>query len=499
MTFDKFTAETVVLPLIKKNGSYEEIPELFKKQIQLIINLKDFKGNVGELKTTYLPNTPKGIKRLIIVGLGTKDKLSAEQIRRAFGKVGNYLRAEKIMTTGVYFSSIIGKYPESVFEGIYLGNYRFLKYRTKKDELTPELDEIIAIIKPEEKDLIEKAEKYANATALGTNLARNLGNTPSNDATPTYLAEEAQKLEESGIKVTVLDTEAILQEKMNLFLAVAKGSIESDPPKFIIMDYNPKNASKTLCLVGKGITFDTGGISIKPSDGMERMKFDMSGAGLVIGAMKTIGLTKPNIRVVGLVPATPNVPDANAYRPGDIITSRSGLKVEIISTDAEGRNLLADALDFAKKYDPDMVMDFATLTGSMSVALGQINAGYFLNENAEKNPELSKIIHIVGRKSGDYVWQMPLDEEYFERLKSPYADFKHTGGRPGGAVTAAMFLKQFTDYPWAHFDIAGVAYSEDTLGGKTKRYYNPTKGANGFGVRLIAEFIRKWSSNSKIL
>jgi len=487
--------ETLILSLATIDEIVEvenDFPQDFKSYVKSIIDIRDFKGKLGEIKVIYPIQGPQGVKRIYFVGLGESEAITNESIRRAFGAVGSQLRKNKISQTGIFFTEKISKYAESVFEGLFLGNYRFFMYKTSEKEITQSLEKIQAICSDEQKNAIEEAYNYTHVTVQGTVLARDLGNTRSNHANPAFLANEALKLKELGIKVTVLNTDEIKKEKMNLFLAVAQGSLETEPPKFIIMEHIPEKIEKTLCLIGKGITFDTGGISLKQSTGMEAMIYDMCGAGTVIGAMKSIALLKPNIRIIGLVPATPNVPDARSYRPGDIITSRSQKKVEIISTDAEGRNLLADTLDYAKKYDPDLVIDFATLTGACVIALGHLYAGYYLNDKAE---ELKDLVFEVGQKSGDYCWHMPLDKDYFEYLKSTHADFKHTGGRWGGSVTAAMFLKQFTDYAWIHFDIAGTAWKGSTMGGKP-RFYNAKEGATGFGVRLITEFIRNWVKNS---
>ncbi len=486
-----FTLETVILSLATVNEIVEfdnDFPNDFKSYVKSLIDIKDFKGKLGETKVVYPIDNPLGVKRIYVVGLGKLEEITYESIRRAFGTVGSQLRKSKIYQIGVFFTEKLCKYAESVFEGLFLGNYRFFVYKTSEKQRSQPLERLQAICPDDLKKLVEEAYNYTQATVQGTVLARDLGNTRSNHANPAFLADEAMKLSELGINVSVLDVDGIKKEKMNLFLAVAQGSIETEPPKFIIMEYIPKSFDKTLCLIGKGITFDTGGISLKQSTGMEAMIYDMCGAGAVIGAMKSIVLLKPNIRVIGLVPATPNVPDARSYRPGDIITSRSQKKVEIISTDAEGRNLLADTLDYAKKYDPDLVIDFATLTGACVIALGHLYAGYYLNDEAE---ELKDLIFEVAQKSGDYCWQMPLDKDYFEYLKSTHADFKHTGGRWGGSVTAAMFLKQFVDYPWIHIDIAGTAWKGGLMGAKP-RFYNAKEGATGFGVRLITEFIRNW-------
>lgn len=488
---NNFSLDTLIIPLIKKDDT--QIPDELLDGIQFLDVVKKLKGLPGETKTIYLSGRSNNLK-VILVDLG--EKITAESVRRAFGAVGNKLRKEKVSKVGIIFSKDVGHY-ESYFEGIFLGNYRFLSYKTKEENQSIALEELIAICPAEEQEAILQAESYAKATVTGTNLARDLGNTPSNDATPAYLAEQASKLQELGLglKVTILDTEDIKKENMGLFLAVAQGSLETEPPKFIIMEYNPEGTvEKTLCLVGKGITFDTGGITLKPGNGMGTMKFDMCGAAVVIGSMQTIAMLKPkHIRVIGLVPATPNVLDAKAYRPGDIITTRAGITVEIISTDAEGRNILSDALDYAKEFNPDLVFDFATLTGSKMIALGSLYAAYYLNQKAQELKGLSSSIYQIGRKTGDYCWQMPLDEEYFEYLKSSYADFKHTGGRAGGSIIAAMFLSQFTtSYPWVHFDIAGSASRKDIPKLGNDRYYNSTIGGTGFGIRFVSEFVRSW-------
>ena len=455
-----------------------------KNSLNLAMEMDDFSGKANQIVVSYTDS-----KRIIAVGLGVKENVSSEKIRRAFGTVGSKLRDLKINSVAVDLSELSDKLQlEAAIEGIFLGNYRFTTFKTNDSESKASLKEVFFINSSNDFD---NAFVYALATVEGTLLVRELGNLPSNVMTPTYLAEEAMRLSSQGISVKVLEKDDIQKEKMGLFEGVFKGSAHADPPKFIIMEYTPQTYTKTLVLVGKAITFDSGGISLKPGENMGDMKFDMLGGGAVLGAMKTISMVKPqNIRVIGLVPSTPNIPDAFAYRPGDILTSRIGKTVEVINTDAEGRMLLADALGYARDYKPDLVFDFATLTGAIIVGLGAVNAAFYLNDKSEKLNIKDKIF-TCGRNTGDYVWQMPLDEDYFDQIKSNYADIKQTGGRPGGSITAAMFLKQFTDYPWVHFDIAGTGWTGG-IAGKGNNYKSQA-GATGFGVRLIMDFIRNWN------
>jgi leucyl aminopeptidase len=266
---------------------------------------------------------------------------------------------------------------------------------------------------------------------------------------------------------------------MGAFLAVAKGAGEE--PKFIVLEHNgDREDLDTVVLVGKGITFDTGGISIKPSERMGLMKTDMGGAAAVLGAMKVVGQLEIPLRIIGITPCTENMPDANAYRPADVIKASNGKTIEVISTDAEGRMVLADGLVYAARYNPKAVVDLATLTGACVVALGNTAAGLFSNEDSLQDKLVS-----AGEQAHERLWPLPLWDDFKEYIKSDVADVKNSGGRWGGAVTAAIFLKEFTDFPWAHLDIAGVAYNEK---GKP---YSPA-GATGFGVRLLTEFLRQW-------
>jgi leucyl aminopeptidase len=320
-----------------------------------------------------------------------------------------------------------------------------------------------------------EALRIAVATAHGIEYTKYLGNLPGNFCTPTRLGEEAKKLAKShGLKVTVMDRKQIEKLGMGSFLSVTNGSDE--PPRFIVMEYagGKKGAAPTV-FVGKGITFDTGGISLKPAPDMDHMKWDMSGAGTVFGVMRAVGEAKPKQNIVGIVAACENMPSGKATKPGDVFTSMSGQTIEVLNTDAEGRLILCDALTYAERFKPRAVIDIATLTGACVIALGSVNAGLF-----STNDELANSLLASGKKANDRFWRMPLEDEYQEALNSNFADMANVGGREGGAITAACFLWRFAKkYPWAHLDIAGVAYK-----GAGKE-----KGASGRPVAALMDYV----------
>jgi leucyl aminopeptidase len=326
----------------------------------------------------------------------------------------------------------------------------------------------------------ESAAARAMAIAHGAAFARDLGNLPGNVCTPTYLAAEARELaRQHGLKCEILDQKAIEKLGMGAFLAVARGSRQ--PPQLIVLEYRgaKKKDAQPVVLVGKGVTFDTGGISLKPAHEMDEMKFDMCGAASVLGTMKAVALMSLPLNVVAIVPATENMPGGNAVKPGDIVTTMSGKTVEILNTDAEGRLILCDALTYAERYKPAAVVDVATLTGAMVVALGHVATGLFANDDALAGELLQ-----AGDASWDRAWQLPLWEDYQEVLKSNFADFPNIGPRAGGSITAACFLERFAKaYPWAHLDIAGTAWKS-----------GPEKGATGRPVALLASFLARRSA-----
>jgi leucyl aminopeptidase len=319
-----------------------------------------------------------------------------------------------------------------------------------------------------------RALAYAQALVSGVEVAKEWANRPANHATPSMLADAAKSIAKGGsFKCEVMGPKEVTKLGMGAFLAVARGSVE--PLRFIVMRYNGAPSSQApVVLVGKGITFDTGGISMKPAPEMDEMKFDMCGAASVLGVFKALGELKPALNVVGLIPATENMPDAAAVKPGDVVTSMSGQTIEILNTDAEGRLVLCDALTYAERFKPQAVIDIATLTGACVIALGGVRSGLFTNDDA-----LAQTIHLAGESSGDTCWRMPLDDEYAEGLKSRFADLANVAGRQAGAVTAAKFLQRFASrFPWAHLDIAGTAWRSGAA-----------KGATGRPVALLLQYL----------
>jgi leucyl aminopeptidase len=357
------------------------------------------------------------------------------------------------------------------------GVYRFDRLKSKAPENKRSLRRVVLhVARRNEIAAGEVAIERGVAIAEGVAFAKDLGNLPGNHCTPTYLAEQAVDMgKRRGIKVEVLEQKDIEKLGMGCFLAVARGSRE--PPKLIVLEYNGgKREAAPVVLVGKGITFDTGGISIKPAPEMDEMKFDMCGAASVLGTMKAIALMRLPLNVVGVIPATENMPGGNAIKPGDIVTTMSGQTVEILNTDAEGRLILCDALTYAEKYKPAAVVDIATLTGAMVIALGHVATGLFANSDP-----LARELVAAGETAWDRAWHMPLWDDYQDALKSNFADIPNIGSRAGGSITAACFLSRFTKaYPWAHLDIAGTAWKSGT-----------DKGATGRPVALLAHFLAK--------
>src|SRR5205807_3498705 len=361
---------------------------------------------------------------------------------------------------------------KAIVEGAFVGNFDPDTY--KSDRKDQKID-AITVVAGGEQGKLQQAVDEARIIGESQNFTRQLVNEPSNRMTPTVLAEQARKMAaEVGIKCEVYGADKIKELKMGAFWSVAQGSDE--PPALIVMRYEPPGApdKPVLGLVGKGITFDTGGISIKPADGMEKMKYDMAGGAAMIGAMRAIALLKPNVKVIGIVCASENMPSGKAQKPGDVQIAMSGKSIEIINTDAEGRLVLADGLHYARTLGCTHLIDAATLTGACVVALGGVNAGVFANDE-DAYQHFNKALE----RSGEKFWRLPVDSEYTEMIRSDIADIKNTGGRYGGAITAAMFLKEFAeDTPWVHLDIAGTAWMEENKGWIAR-------GPSGIAVRSL--------------
>lgn len=449
----------------------------------------DLTGKLGEVGVLY----PRGIipaRRVLVAGLGQREKFDLEQVRKAAAAAiqkARELQAHHVASI-VHGAGIarlpVGLATQALLEGTHLALYRYGGDR--REEETPSQLTSFSIVEFDDGKIeaINEAVARAEAIIAGVCLARDLVNEPPNVATPQRLGRAAGDIaEEHNLRVTVGDRAWAAERKMGGFLAVAQGAGEE--PQFIVLEHNgDRDDLDTVVLVGKGITFDTGGISIKSREGMEEMKADMAGAAAVLGVLKSVGILDLPLRIIGIAPCTENMPDGRAYRPADVITASNGKTIEIISTDAEGRMVLADGLVYAGQYRPKAVIDLATLTGASVVALGEnVAAGLFSTDDW-----LREQLVTAGATTHERVWPLPLWDDYREAIKSEVADMKNSGGRYGGVGTSAMFLKAFTDYPWAHLDIAGVASN------KKGNAYVPA-GATGFGVRLLVEFLRNWHSD----
>jgi leucyl aminopeptidase len=483
-------ADTIIVNLFESvthpGGATGAVDQAANGAIQEIISNGDFSGKMGEVAVIY-PRGAIAAKRVLIVGLGKREKFDLEAVRKASGiaiKRARDLGAKEVASI-VHGSGIGGldviEAAEATVIGTILALYRYNAPK-KKDEDHKEISSFTIFEFDSNKiELMKSAMHTAQAIGRGVYLTRDLVNMPANMATPTLLANTASEIAEAyGFNLIVGDRDWAAEHKMGAFLAVAQGA--GEPPKFIVLEHNAnRDDLDTIVLVGKGITFDTGGISLKPVERMGLMKSDMAGAAAVLGAMKIVGSLDLPLRVIGIAPCTENMPDANAYRPADVITASNGKTIEIISTDAEGRMVLADGLVYASQYQPDAVIDLATLTGACVIALGQgVAAGCFSNQE-----KLEKMLIKSGQNTNERLWSMPLWDDYRKAIDSDVADMQNSGGRFGGVGTSAIFLKEFTDYPWAHLDIAGMALTEKASD------YIPV-GATGFGVRLLIDFLRNW-------
>ena len=441
----------------------------------------------GKLFETVMMHRPGGLRarRLLFVGGGKAKNFTSHELRKLAGTATRFLKPKNIRTFAVALPQLESGdelSARAVIEGAFIGNFDPDTY--KSDRKDQRVEELTIVAAGTDKQRLQSAVDQARVLAEAQNFTRELVNEPGNRMTPTILAERARKMaEEVGLHCEVHGADKLKELKMGAFLSVAQGSEE--PPALIILRYEPQDApeSPVLGLVGKGITFDSGGISIKPSEGMEKMKYDMAGGAAMLGAMRAIALLKPKVRVICIVCATENMPSGRAQKPGDVQIAMSGKSIEILNTDAEGRLVLADGLHYARELGATHLIDAATLTGACVVALGYTNAGVFAN-----NDEMFTRFDRARERAGEKMWRMPLDPEYTEHIRSTIADIQNTGGRWGGAITAAKFLEEFVgDTPWIHLDIAGTAWMEDN-----KAWI--AKGPSGIAVRTIVEFARDLAS-----
>ena len=439
----------------------------------------------GKSLETNLLHKPANLKakRLLLVSGGSAKKFSAYDLRRVAGTAARALKSRGIRSFAFVAPQGIAEDEavRAIVEGTLVGNFDPDYYRSdRKDQKI----DAVAVVASGDKAALDKSANEAQIIGESQNFTRDLVNEPSNRMTPTIMAERAKKMSaEVGLKCEVYGADKIKELKMGAFWSVAQGSDE--PPALIVMTYEPAGApaKPVLGLVGKGITFDTGGISIKPADGMEKMKYDMAGGATMIGAMRAIALLKPKVKVIGIVCATENMPSGKAQKPGDVQIAMSGKSIEIINTDAEGRLVLADGLYYARQLGCTHLVDAATLTGAVVVALGYTNAGIFTNDD-----DMYNRFRAANTKAGEKMWRLPLDDEYKEQIRSSIADIMNSGGRWGGAVTAAMFLKEFAEEtPWIHLDIAGTAWTEDQ-----KPWI--AKGPSGVALRSLVEFVKSFAA-----
>jgi leucyl aminopeptidase len=483
----KTRADTILLGIFdgvkKLSGDLVSVDKALDGEIIKLIKQGEIKGKLSEVAVIYsLGNIPTG--RVAIVGLGKDKELTQDKIRIAIADACRVLQkkgARHIDTEllGVGANDITPQISaQAIAEGAILGLYTFNRHITKKSE-QGEIEGLVIIDRnSNNKAAIQRGVSTGKILAEAANLARDMVNEPSNYMTPTIMAEEAQGIAEKyGLEIEVLEREQMKELGMRALLGVAQGS--QQPPKFIVLKYQGKNIKTIdIALVGKGITFDSGGISLKPSADMGDMKSDMAGAASVIAAMSAIAQFKPKINVMAIVPATENLPSGTALKPADVLTAMNGKTIEIISTDAEGRLILADALGYANKQGVKAIVDVATLTGACEVALGYVTTGAFTN-----NQELLDKVITASIDVGDKMWQFPMFDEYKELNKSDVADLKNTGGKNGGAITAALFLAEFAEKtPWVHLDIAGTALLDSQKG-----YY--IKGATGVPTRALVKFV----------
>jgi len=459
------------------NEDYSDLLDKFNEEIsiagkEIISHIHKF-GILNELYTfSKLP-----ARKILFAGLGNKNEFNTEKSRIISGKIIQYAKEFKIKELSIFTFNFSKDIIESFVEGIILSSYSFEKFKTSKNNT---IDKVSILIEGNTKEYQKKINEIS-VICQSVNLGREISNLPPNECSPQYLAKIALDLKNQGIKSKIISFDVMKDMGLNGIVSVGGGSINS--PKLIVLNYEgTKKEEKPILLVGKAVTFDSGGISIKPSDKMEEMKFDKCGGVNVIAIMKSLSSLKIKHNVIGIIPTVENMPSNSSYRPSDIIKMYNGKNVEVINTDAEGRLILADALSFGiKQYKPKLIIDMATLTGACIIALGNNIAGIIGNDE-----KLIKKILDISKVTDEKMWQLPLLEDHHEQIKSKNADIKNIGGRAAGAITAAAFLSNFVENtPWAHLDIAGTAWNQE---GSLSKSYNPP-GATGFGIRTIIKFI----------
>ena len=468
-------------------GFLKNLDELSGGLVSSALEAEEFSGKEAETCYFHLVGNNKlKARRLLLVGAGEQADYKTGQISQMAGTAVRSLRSKNVKTVAVVprASGDTEQTAATAVQGAYIALFDPDKYRTvEKEQKT--IDRLVVVIEDGDQGAAERGVEAGRIVGEAINFTRDLANEPGAYMTPTDMAERARDIaNEFGLSIDVLDEARMEQEGMGSLLSVARGS--DQPAKLIILKYTPAKAeadtSELLAFVGKGVTFDSGGISLKPGENMELMKYDMTGGATVLGAMRAIAQLKPPIPILGVAPCTENLPSGKATKPGDVVKAMTGKTIEIINTDAEGRLILADAIAYAKKLGATKIIDMATLTGAVSIALGDVNAAVLGTDQ-----ELIDEIIDAGREVGEKFWQLPLDKEYSKQIKSDIADIKNVGGRKAGTITAAAFLKEFADgVAWAHLDIAGTAWGDDA-----KPYRS--KGPTGIAVRTLLRIVDRAS------
>lgn len=472
-------------------GILKELDEAAGGVLRSVIESEELKGKEGE--TVYIHLVAGGslrARRLLLIGVGERENYQAAQVSQMAGAAARFLRGKNIKTIGLIARADgdAERMAAATAEGVTIGLFEPDKYRTIDKEARA-IERLVIISEGADEEALQRGAEKGRIIGESVNFTRDLANEPGAYMTPTNMAERAREIaEEFGLSVDVLDEARMEQEGMGALLSVSQGSEED--AKLIILKYTPREAAaqdedNLLAFVGKGITFDSGGISLKPGENMELMKYDMSGGATVLGAMRAIAQLKPAIPVLGVVPASENLPSGKATKPGDVVKAMSGKTIEIINTDAEGRLVLSDAICYAKKLGAKRILDMATLTGAVSIALGDVNTAILGTDQ-----ELIDEVIAAGREVGEKYWQLPLDKEYTKQIKSDIADIKNVGGRKAGTITAAAFLKEFAEgVSWAHLDIAGTAWGDEA-----KPYR--AKGPTGVAVRTLIQIVERSAGRS---
>ncbi len=481
-------AQTLVLTVFEgeSNISFTGLDEKLSQKIQELLTAKELSGKYKEY--TMFHSDGFNAARILIMGLGKRKDFTIERVMAVSAVAARNIRRVNLSDMAILnnFHKMDIK-PEistaAIVEGVNLGLYKFKKYTKEPQADYHTMKKLKIVLENQEvTDEIRHAAKKAEVLSESTNMVRDMVNEPANMLTPSVFAERAVKIaNENGIKITVYGKEELQKENMNAFLAVNAGSVE--PPRMVIMEIMAgKPEDKVLGLVGKGLTFDSGGLSIKSAESMFRMHCDMAGGAAVLGAMESIAKNKVPVNVVAVIPLTENLVDAHSYKVGDVLTTREGLTVEVLNTDAEGRLVLADALSFIRSYKKiDYLVDIATLTGAVVSALGHFCSGVMSNSQS-----LYSMMEMASRRSSERIWPLPLFEEYKMQISSDIADLENSGGKPAASITAAMFLKEFVgDMPWAHIDIAGTAYMGESTITYMKNPSLPREGGTGAGTRLL--------------